>query len=680
MVKENPLYTKWNTPFGSPPFQLFTPEMYLPAIKQAISDAMEEIRLITSCKEPPGFTNTIEELEKAGRKVGEIAAVLFNLNMAETNPDIQKATQDVSPVLTRFSNDITLNRELFARVKSVAESDESKLLGTEESQLLKKRMRSFILGGAGLGDKDSIRFREINEELATLSLNFEENVLAETNSFELHITDTSDLAGLPDGIVKSAREEALSREKDGWIFTLHHPSYIPFMQYADNRRLREKLFMGYSTRCLKGNSHDNRENVKKLVNLRLELAKLLGYQRYADLVLEDRMAGSTENVTRFLQELFNESRESALRDREEVSRYAHSMGHTGALERWDWAYWSEKLKMERINIDDELLRPYLQLDRVEQAIFNLAGTLWGISFRRRDDIPLYHNEVRAFEVNDQDGTHLGLLMVDYHPRKGKSGGAWMTNYREQYQSDGIDTRPVISIVTNFSRASAGIPSLLTHNELTTLLHEFGHAMHGMLSKCHYESLSGTNVARDFVELPSQIMENWAYEKEWLDTWASHYISGEKIPEETIEMIKSLHTFNEGYSCNRQLSFGMLDMAWHTLEEEFDGNVDEFEQNAFSSTELFRVIEGTNMSCSFGHLFSGGYAAGYYGYKWAEVLDADAFSLFREKGITDKETSYSFRKNILEKGATGEPSVLYLNFRGKEPSIEPLLERSGFKKE
>lgn len=680
MQESNPLYEKWETPFGSPPFDRFTPGMYLPAIEKAIDEARNDIAQIMLCAEPPTFANTIEELEKAGRRAGEIAAVLFNLNMAETSPELQEAAREVSSLLTRFSNDITLNRELFKRVSAVVLNDKVSLQNEESRQLLKKKMRSFIMGGASLVEGERERFREVNEELAKLSLQFEENILAETNAFQLHITDENELSGLPSTLKQQAREEAASREKDGWVFTLHYPSYVPFMQYSDNSELRKEMFTGFSTRCCRDNSNDNRENVRRIVNLRLELAVMLGYRRYSDMILEDRMAGSTATVTAFLDELHNASHEAALRDLEEVKKFASAKGHTGDLERWDWAYWSEKLKMEKYSLDDELLRPYFKLETAEMALFDLAGKLYGISFLPSDTTPVYHSGVKCFEVCDEDGSHLGLLMLDYHPRKGKSNGAWMTGFREQYRQDGKEVRPVISMVMNFSSSSGDIPALLTHNELTTFLHEFGHALHGMLSKCSYESLSGTNVARDFVELPSQIMENWAYEKEWLDSWAVHYVTGEKIPGETIERIKNLHTYNEGYACNRQLGFGFLDMAWHSIEREFSGNVAEFEKEATAPTELFRVIEGTGMSCSFGHLFSGGYAAGYYGYKWAEVLDADAFSLFRERGITDRETAISFRKNILEKGASEEAHQLYLKFRGKEPLIKPLLERSGFKKE
>ncbi|MCD4769969.1 MAG: M3 family metallopeptidase [Bacteroidales bacterium] len=674
---QNPLLDPWSTPFEIPPFDKIEPVHFKPAVEKAISMAKAEIDKITNSSGEPEFSNTIEALENTGKLLNKISATLFNLNSAETSPDIQAATQEISPLLTKFSNDITLNEELFQRVDKVYKTRQSLSLTREQEILLKDKWKEFINGGASLSGEAKSRFRKISEDLSKLSLQFEENLLAETNDYELHITDRYDLAGLPDTIIEQSAAEALKKNQKGWIFTLHAPSYMPFMQYSDNRELREKLLKAYSSRCFKGNKSDNREIVKRIVNLRLEKAKLLGYDSYAGYVLEDRMASSPSEVNKFLKEMFKATRPFALKNYREVKDFAHTLGHRGDLERWDWAYYSEKLKRERLTIDDEILRPYFRLDNVEKAIFSLAGDLYGLSFTEREDIPHYHHEVRSFEVKDKNGVHIAILFTDYHPRKGKSGGAWMTNYRDQYMSGTNDIRPVVSIVMNFTGATETKPALLTHNELTTFLHEFGHALHGMLSKCTYESLSGANVKRDFVELPSQIMENWAYEKEWLDKWARHYQTGEKIPAETIDKIKASLTFNEGYACNRQVSFGMLDMAWHSLTSPFGSDVQEFESDAMASTELFNPVAETNMSCAFGHLFSGGYAAGYYGYKWAEVLDADAFSLFIERGLSDSDTAGSFKENILEKGGTEEPDTLYKKFRGKEPDIDALLKRSGF---
>ena len=675
----NPLLENWDTPFNVPPFKAIKSEHFEPAVRITIEEARREINGITDSVEEPSFSNTIESLESSGRGLGRISAVLFNLNSAETTPELQKTAQEVSPLLTRFSNDITLNPRLFEKVRKVYESRASLNLSTEQERLVKDKYRDFINGGAGLDEEKKERFRMISEQLAKLALQFEENVLAETNHYQLHLTEAEDLSGLPEGIIEAAAAEAKKRKRKGWIFTLQFPSYVPFMQYADRRDLREKMFRAYSGRAFRGNKRDNRDIVRQIVNLRLEKARLLGRANYAEYALEESMAKSPEKVIRFLKELYGAARPYALQDRKEVQNFAASSGFSDKLERWDWAYFSEKLKMKKLNIDDELLRPYFRLDSAQAAIFSLATRLYGIRFHERTDIPVYNSEVRTFELTDESEKHLALLMVDFHPREGKSSGAWMTAYREQAVINGQDRRPVISIVMNFSRPTATRPALITHNELTTFLHEFGHALHGMMSRCTYETLSGTSVTRDFVELPSQLMENWAYEKEWLDSWATHYKTGSRIPAHLFAKIKKSLTFNEGYACNRQISFGMLDMAYHTLTDELKTDIPGFEREAMEPTELFDHIEGANMSCSFGHLFSGGYAAGYYGYKWAEVLDADAFSLFIQKGLTDRETAKSFRENILERGGTDEPMKLYKNFRGREPGMEALLKRSGFKK-
>lgn len=678
MVMNNPLMGQWDTPFGTPPFPEFSIIHFKPAVEEAIKHAAEEINLIAVNTDPPTFDNTISLLEKAGEKLDQITAVLFNLNNAETNKELQAVTQDVSPLLTRFSNDITLNENLFKRISEIFENKDLLNLSVEQKILVERKYRNFLLGGAGLKDENKKRFREISEELATLSLKFEENVLEETNSFELHLTDKADLAGLPDSLVEMAAMEAEKRNKDGWIFTLHFPSYIPFMQYAEKRSLRETMLKAYSSRAFKGNKFDNRDKVIRIANLRLELSRLLGFRNYAEMILGDRMADTPVKVEKFLDELYQASNPAALRDMDNITTHAREWGHTGKLERWDWAYYSEKVKKKLYNIDDELLKPYFNLENVEQAIFSLATKLYDIRFVRNKSIPVYHHEVKTFEVYDSDDSFLAILYIDYHPRRGKNGGAWMTSYREQRNEDGNDIRPFISIVTNFTRPTETRPSLLTFNEVTTFLHEFGHSLHAMLTKCTYESLSGTSVAHDFVELPSQFMENFAFEKEWLDTWAVHYVTGEKIPEEYIVKIKEASTFNEGYSCVRQLGFGFLDMAWHTVTLPVKVDIARFESDTMAKTELFPQVEGLNMSTSFSHIFAGGYAAGYYGYIWAEVLDADAFSFFTETGIFNKETANSFRRNILEKGGTEKPHELYLRFRGKEPSIDAFLKRSGLK--
>jgi peptidyl-dipeptidase Dcp len=678
ITKINPFLEPWNTPFGTPPFDRINLSDYKPAIIEAINSASMEIRMIADSDEHPDFRNTIAALEKTGETLSRITPVLFNLNSAETSGELQSIAQEVSPLLTRFSNDITLNKKLFRRIRKIYETRESIGLDTEQKILVEKRYRTFMLGGAGLKEKDRARFRKISEELATLSLKFDENVLAETNSFELHLTDKNDLAGLPDNLTEAAAAEATARSKKGWVFTLHFPSIIPFMQYSEKRELRKKMHIAYATRGFHGNQYDNREIIAKITNLRLEIANILGFDNFAAMTLGDRMADTPSKVEKFLNELYDASKPAAKRDFENVRAFAASNGLTGSLERWDWPFYSEKLKKERFNIDDEILKPYFRLENSEKAIFDLASSLYGIRFVQNTSIPVYHKEVKTFEVYDSDGSFLALLYTDYHPRAGKSGGAWMTSFRDQKIHEDHDIRPLISIVANFTRPSETRPSLLSFDELTTFLHEFGHALHGMLTKCTYESLSGTNVARDFVELPSQFMENFAYEKKWLDSWASHYQTGEKIPDEIIDRIKEAAAFNEGYACFRQLGFAFLDMAWHSIVKPVENDITDFEKRVSLKTELFPQVNGTSISASFGHIFGGGYAAGYYGYKWAEVLDADAFSYFSETGIFNRETAASFRKNILEKGGSEKPLDLYVRFRGKEATLEAFLKRSGLK--
>lgn len=674
----NPLLQQPDTPHGTPPFHLIKTGHFKPAIEEAIKIARGEIDDITRNQDEPTFTNTVEALENAGELLETISHILFNLNSAETSRELQDVARDISPLLARFSNDITLNRELFARIKSVHDSRDSLNLTIEQKRLLTRLYRNFILGGAGIIDQERTRFREISEEISRLALKFEENVLEETNSFVLEITNKADLDGLPEDIIEMAAAEAAKRNCKGWVFTLHYPSYLPFMQYSRARELRESMFRAYNSRAFHGNENDNRELLSVIVNLRLELARILGYRNFAQMILEDRMARDQSTVEKFLSDLLSASREAALEDTRAVKEFATKTGHQGKIERWDWAFYSEKLKKEKYNIDDELLKPYLELESVRKAVFGLATRLYGIRFRLAPDIPVYHPEVTAWEVIDKDNSLLAVFYTDFHPREGKQGGAWMTSYRKQKNVNGIRVIPFISIVTNFTRPTSSNPALLTFTELTTLLHEFGHSLHGIFSGCQYQSLSGTSVARDFVELPSQLMENWAYEKEWLDTWARHYQTGEKIPAEYIQRIKEAGTFNEGYACNRQLGFAFLDMAWHTLTEPFNGDISDFEATALSATELFGFDKTLNMSCAFTHLFGGGYAAGYYGYKWAEVLDADAFSYFSEKGIFDPSVAESFRKNILEKGDTEEPMDLYIKFRGKKPTMDAFLKRSGFR--
>ncbi len=677
LLKKNPLVHKWDTPYNIAPFNSIKHDHFKPAVEYAIEHARKEIDAIVFTESQPDFTNTVEALEKSGELLNRITSVLFNLNSADTTPEIQAVTQEVSPLLADFSNDITLNPKLFRKVREVYDKREQLALNPEQNILLDRKYKGFVRGGAGLSDEEKEKFRAITIEMSVLSLKFEENLLAETNDFEMHLTDQEDLSGLPEGVREAAASAASEKSLQGWLFTLHAPSYIPFMQYSERRDLREKMFRAYTRRAYRANEFDNRALVKRLTDLRLELANLLGYPDFASYALEERMASSPEKVNSFLEKLLDASRSAALRDLSDVDTFAHATGHCGRIERWDWPFYSEKLKMQKYNIDDEALRPYMPLEKVQEAVLGLATRLYGITFKVNKEIPVYNKDVTAMEVADGERGVIAVLMLDFHPRKGKSGGAWMTVYREQRKEKGERILPVVSLVMNFTKSTHSRPALLSHSELTTFLHEFGHALHGMLTDCTYESLSGTNVKRDFVELPSQIMENWAWEKEWLDLWACHYQTGEKIPADILSKIKESLTFNEGYASMRQLGFGLLDMAWHMLKEPFSEDIVDFERSAMAPAEILPYIEGSNMSVSFGHLFSGGYAAGYYGYKWAEVLDADAFSLFRERGIFDSETANSFRKNILEKGGSCEPDELFRAFRGRDPEITALIERCGF---
>ena len=675
---ENPLLQAFDTPFQTPPFDKIKNEHYLPAIEAAIKEGRKEIDLIIHSKEQPTFKNTIVALDQAGQQLNQIASIFFNLNSAETGAEMQQIAQKISPMLSEYSNDIMLNEELFKKVKAVYEQKNTLNLNTEQTALLENTYKGFIRNGANLNEQDKERFREISTELSKLSLDFQEHVLNETNAFELHITNEDDLSGLPESVCESAALTAKSKGKEGWVFTLQFPSYFPFMQYADKRELREKLYRAYSQRGNQNNENDNKEIIRKVVNLRLEKAKLLGYQTYSEFVLTERMAENPDKVTEFLEKLHLASRPHAEEEYKAISNYAHKNGANFSIQRWDWSYYAEKLKQEKYNISDEMTKPYFKLENVTKGVFDLAHRLYGLNFVDNNEIPVYHKDVKTVEVYDEANDFMGILYLDFFPRESKRNGAWMTDYRGQSNINGHSIRPLISIVMNFTKPTETKPSLLTFNEVETFLHEFGHALHGLLSDVTYNGLSGTNVYRDFVELPSQIMENWAVEKEWLDLFATHYQTREKMPEELINKIIEARNFNAGYSSERQLSFGMVDMAWHSIHEPFTGDVLHFEKAAMNKTELFDEIQGSAFCTAFSHIFSGGYAAGYYGYKWAEVLDADAFAAFKENGIFDKKTATAFRENILSKGGSEHPMQLYINFRGHEPSEEALLERSGLK--
>lgn len=676
----NPLLQTFQTPFGTPPFDQLNNSHFLPAITQAIKTGKEDIGRITANKAAPTFENTIEALERSGELVGTISGIFFNLNSAETNDEIQKIAREISPLLSEYSNDIMLDEELFARIKKVYDQRVKLFLSAEEKTLLDKTYKSFVRNGANLTEEKKQKLREIDKELSQLSLQFGENVLKETNNYTLEVANKEDLSGLPDHVIEAAAMTAKEMGKEGsWIFTLQYPSYIPFMTYADNRALREKLFVAYGSKAFKGDENDNREIILKKVRLRQERAELLGYESHAAFVLEERMAESPDKVMDFLDNLLKHAKPVAEKEVAELRAYAKSIGGPEKLERWDIGYFSEKLKKEKYAIDDEMLKPYFKLENVIEGVFKVAGKLYGLKFKPLDNIPVYHQDVKVFEVLDEWNKHTAIFYADFFPRPGKRNGAWMTSYRGQQKRDGEDIRPHVSIVCNFTKPTASKPSLLTFNEVTTLFHEFGHALHGILADGKYESLSGTHVYWDFVELPSQVLENWVYEKESLDLFAHHYETGEAIPLEIVKKIKESANFMEGYQTVRQIGLAKLDMGWHIKKVLDINDVDQYERELQRDTDLLRPIKGTNTSCSFSHIFQGGYASGYYSYKWAEVLDADAFEFFLEKGIFNKDTADLFKKHILSAGGSEHPMDLYKRFRGKEPSPEALLRRTGMLK-
>lgn len=675
-MKQNILLSDFKTPYQTVPFHEIKLEDYLPAFKILIEKTKKEIDKIANNKEIPTFENTIEALERTGKQLNIISNIFFNLNLANTNDKMEQLSQEIAPMLTNFSNDVYLNEKLFKRIDYVYKNADKNKLTEEQLMLLEKTYKSFVRRGSLLDNTKKEELRKITVELSKLSLKFQQNLLNETNKFILHITNKEDLSGLPEHIIALAEQEAKNRNLEGWVFTLHAPSYVPFMQYADNRKLREKIYKAYNSRCFHGDEYDNREIIRQIVNLRLQLANLLGYKNYAEYVLEERMAKTVDKVNEFLHQLYDASYPVAKKEYEEVLTFAKSIGFNDTFQKWDWAYYSEKLRKQKYDIDDEMTKPYFQLEKVQEAIFKLANVLYGINIKENNSIPVYHEDVKAFEVIDSNNRFLGILYLDYFPRAGKKGGAWATNFREQYKENGIDYRPHVSLVFNFTRPVKDVPSLLTYDQVTTFLHEFGHALHSLLTDCNYESLSGTNVYLDFVELPSQIMENCARKKEWLDQFAIHYKTGEKIPEELLNKIIESEKFLSGTAFLRQLSFGTIDMAWHTIETKYDDKIEEFERKVMKNFSFLPDVEECLMSPQFSHIFGGGYASGYYSYKWSEVLDADAFSLFEEEGIFNKTTAEKFRKYILSRGGTKHPMELYKEFRGREPSVEPLLIRSG----
>ncbi len=674
---DNPFFNPFSTPHGTAPFDKIKTEHYEPAFEKAMAEHQQEIDAITDNPEPPTFANTIEAMEYSGEMLNRVSNVFFNLLSAESNDEMMDISQRLSPKLSEHFNTIYLNDKLFLRIKTIYESRLNQGLTAEQVRLVEKYYQDFERSGATLSPEDKEKYRQLTMELSLATLDFGQNVLKETNKYEMLLTDKADLAGLPESVLEAAQARAKAKSKEGWLFDLSAPSYTSFMKYSTRRDLREKLYRAYNTKCVTGGEFDNQENVKKIVNLRVKIANLLGYKNYAEYVLKYRMAKNTEGVYGLLDKLAEAYTPTAKKEVDDVQAYASKVeARPIELQPWDWSFYADKLKDERFKLNDEMLRPYFELERVKKGVFDLATELYGLQFMKNQDIPVYHPEVEAFDVLDENGQFLAVLYTDFHPRPGKQSGAWMTEFKGQWVKDGVDSRPHVSLVMNFTRPTETKPALLTFDEAETFLHEFGHALHGMLSRCTYESLSGTNVYRDFVELPSQIMENWLTEKEYLDQFAFHYQTGEKIPAELVQKIIDASNYNAGYLCLRQLSFGYLDMAWHTLTHLFSSDIREFEQNAIQHVQLLPVIPETCISTSFGHIFSGGYAAGYYSYKWAEVLDADAFSVFKENGIFDKKTADSFRKNILEKGNTEDPMTLYIRFRRKEPTVDALLKRNG----
>ncbi len=676
----NPFLQPYATPHETVPFHLIRLEHYEPAIREGMRQEDEEIAAIVTNTEAPTFANTILPLAESGKLLERVTTVLFNLMSAETCDELEAIAEKMMPELSEHSNNISLSPELFARVKAVYEQRETLTLTPEERQLLEKTYDGFRRNGANLSDADKETYRRLSMELSTLTLRFSQNHLKETNRYELVLTQAEQLKGLPPSAVEAAAHTAAEKGKEGWVITLQAPSYVPFMKYSDCRDLRRELYMAYNTQCTHDNEQNNFDIVRQLVNHRMELARLLGYTDYADYVLRKRMAKDSAHVYRLLDDLLEAYTPAAHREVAEVEALARRLeGDDFQLMPWDFSYYSEKLKNEKYQFDEEALRPYFELSRVKEGVFGLATRLYGITFRRNPDIPVYHPDVDAYEVFDTDGSYLAVLYTDFHPRAGKRSGAWMTSYKEQWtEADGTDSRPHVSVTMNFTKPTADKPALLTFSEVTTFLHEFGHALHGMFARTRFQSMSGTNVYWDFVELPSQFMENFAIEKDFLHTFARHYQTDAPIPDEWIQRIVDASNFNVAYSCLRQVSFGLLDMAWYTRREPFSGDVAAYERQAWQRAQLLPPVDGTCMSVQFGHIMSGGYSAGYYSYKWAEVLDADAFSVFKQHGIFDRATADSFRQHILSKGGTEHPMTLYKRFRGQEPTIDALLKRNGIK--
>jgi peptidyl-dipeptidase Dcp len=673
----NILLSKFNTPFETVPFDKIKPEDYLPALKEAITIAKKRVEEIKQNTAPATFANVIEALEGASVEVDLISGVFFNLHSAETNDEMQKLAKEISPLLTEFGNDISMDLELFSKIKTVWDNKEKFNLNAEQMMLLEKNYKSFVRSGALLNDEQKEVYREYSKKLSTLGLNFGDNILKETNKFLLIIENANDLKGLPADVVEAAAHTAEEKGHKGkWVFTLDYPSFVPFLTYADNRELRKKMYIANTSKGFKGDELDNAAIIKEIAHLRHLKAELLGYKSHAEFVLEERMAANPQTVEKFLDTIIDHAHAAAVAETDELIAYAKKIDGITDYQKWDNAYYSEKLKNEKFQISDEMLRPYFRLEKVIDGVFDVAKKLYGLSFIQRTDIPVYHPDVKTYEVVDENKNHVAVFYADFHPRAGKRNGAWMTSFRGQKKENGQNHRPHVAIVCNFTKPTPTKPSLLGFDEVTTLFHEFGHALHGMLANTQYESLSGTNVYWDFVELPSQILENWAHEKECLDLFAEHFETKEKIPAELIKKLKDSSTFLEGRATLRQMSFASIDMAWHSRSPESIKDIEEFENKVIDRIEFLPHVKGASISTSFSHIFSGGYSAGYYSYKWAEVLDADAFEYFKEKGIFSREVATRFKDNVLSQGGSIHPMQLYIAFRGKEPNPDALLRRAG----
>ena len=675
---DNPLLVKFDTPFEVPPFDKVMNKHYFPAFEAAMKEQKEEVDVIVNNKEAATFKNTIVALDNTGELLSRVSSVFYNLKGADTNDSINQIAKDVSPLLSMHGDDIALNEKLFERVKSVYDNRETFELNTEQNMLLKKVYDGFVRGGANLAEDKKARFREINEKLSMLSLKFGENLLNENNGFRVVVEDEADLSGLPESVIQAAKETAEAKGYEGkWMFTIHKPSLLPFLTYSDKRNLREKLFTAYVNRGNNGDENDNKEIIKEIVNLRVERAHLLGYNNHAEFILDVNMSKEPRNVYDLLNKVWEAALPIAKQEAKDIQAMINKEGNDFNMEAWDWWYYSEKIRKEKYDLDEEALRPYFKLENVRAGMFLLAEKLYGITFTPVKDVPVYHKEAEAFEVKEADGTHIGIFYTDFFPRESKRGGAWMTSFRKQSRIKGKDVAPVIMNVMNFTKPTADKPSLLSFEEVTTMFHEFGHGLHGLLSDCTYNRLSGTSVARDFVELPSQVMENWASEPEMLKLYAKHYETGEVIPDELIEKLQKSSHFNQGFITVEYIAASYLDMHYHTMtEQNSELDVNKFEASVMKEIGMIPQIVTRYRSTNFAHVFSGGYSSGYYGYMWAAVLDADAFEAFKETSLFDKKTAAAFRDNVISKGGTDEAMKLYKAFRGKEPVIEPLLKRRG----